>query len=560
MRIAQAKLARMRVPSPFVRLLVVACLFALPAGARALDLPADFRAEIEQGIANGRYQGVALGWIERDERGEWTFGAAAPSGAAPTSTDAFEIGSTTRSFTGLLLADAIVARKIRLDDTLGKIFTDVHFADPRLASATIAELATHRAGLPAVPPNLFPRSVDDPYVAYDDNALKSYLAHARLEAAPGRYLYSYLGVALIGYAVARAVHEDYRKALAASVLAPLAMTGSGFGAVPRLLDGYRDGNAVAHWQHQALAPAAGLRATLTDLMKFATMELRPETSRLREAILLARDPRAVAGGGETAIAWQIVPVESDGQNWPLLWQAGITGGFASFVGLRTDRQRAVVLLGNAGTDLSPLGLTLLAGRRPPIAPPKLRPMVAPATLAYEGWYRFDTGGDLVVRSAADGLVAQVTGELPQPMSAYDEDAFELAGGIAQLTFQRAGTKIIGAILHRNGTHYRAERLSDGAPTLKRKSSASNAADLAPFAGDYALSASVRARVVVATPGLRVQLTGSVPSFVQLCAVDRFCDADGTLEIAFERDAKRKVDALDWRQGVFEARAVRDDWE
>jgi hypothetical protein len=153
----------------------------------------------------------------------------------------------------------------------------------------------------------------------------------------------------------------------------------------------------------------------------------------------------------------------------------------------------------------------------------------------------------------------VTGQLPQAMSAYDEDAFELAGGIAQLTFERVQAKIVGAILHKSGTHYRAERLSDGAPILKRKTSASSASDLAPFAGDYALSASVRARVVVATPGLRVQLTGSAPSFVQLCATDRFCDTDGTIEVSFERDAKRKVSALDWRQGVFEARAVRDDW-
>jgi CubicO group peptidase (beta-lactamase class C family) len=542
---------------PRILLAVSAPAFAL--GAQALDLPADFRTAIEQGVANGRYQGIAVGFVDRDERGEWTFGAAEPGGAAPTSADAFEIGSTTRSFTGLLLADAIVARKVRLDDTLGKVFDDVRFADPHLAGATIAELATHRAGLPAIAPNLFPRSVEDPYVAYDDAALRSYLAHGRLESEPGRYQYSDLGVALLGAVLARVEHEDYRKLLAAGVLAPLAMTESGFGAVPHLLDGYRDGNAVSHWQHQALAPAAGLRATLTDLLKFAAALLRPEASRLREAILLARDPRAVAGGGETAIAWQIVPVESDGQHWPLLWQAGITGGFASFVGLRTDTQRAVVLLGNAGMDLSPLGLSLLAGRRPPLAPPKLVPMVAPATLAYEGWYRFEAGGDLVVRATPDGLSAQVTGQLPQAMSAYDEDAFELAGGVAQLTFERAETKIVGAILHRNGTHFRAQRLSDGAPALKRKSSASSAADLAPFAGDYALSPSLRARVVVATPGLRVQLTGSAPSFVQLCAVDRFCDADGTLEVAFDRDAKRKVSALEWRQGVFEARAMRDDW-
>ncbi len=69
---------------------------------------------------------------------------------------------------------------------------------------------------------------------------------------------------------------------------------------------------------------------------------------------------------------------------------------------------------------------------------------------------------------------------------------------------------------------------------------------------------MRAHVVVAPPGLRVQLTGTAPIFVQSCASDRFCDADGTLEVGFTRD-RAKVSALDWRQGVFEAAATRDDW-
>ena len=543
-----------------LRALVLAAALSSGIGfeAAAIELPDDFRAAIEQGIANGRYQSVAVALLDREERSEWLLGEVEEGGAKPTATDAYEIGSTTRSFTGVLLAKALLDGKLRLGATLGTIFADVHFADPHLAAATIEQIATHRAGLPAVPPNLFPRNLDDPYVEYDATALRAYLAHAHLDKDVGTYRYSEFGVALLGEALARAYKQNYRNVVTSEVLMPLGLTGSGLGQVQHLLEGHRNGEPAPHWQHQVLAPAAGMRSTLSDLSRFAAAELRPDTSSLRAALLLAREPRAAAGGGETTLAWQSVPVASDGQNWPLLWQAGMTGGFASFVGFRTDRQRAVVLLGNAGIDLSALGLTILADRRAPPAPPKLLPLVAPATLVYTGLYRFDTGADLVVRATSDGLSAQLSGLLPQSMAAYDEDAFELGNEDSQLTFWREQTAIVGAILHRNGTHVRALRLSEGAPTLRRNASALGAEELNPYGGDYALSPSVRARVVVAPPGLRVQLTGTAPTFVQSCAPDRFCDAEGTLEIGFARESG-KVAALDWRQGVFEARAPRDDW-
>jgi len=544
--------------SPLCRIAGLVLALALPAVATAIELRPEFQSAIEQGIANGRYQSVAVGLLDGGEQSQWLFGAVEPGGAKPTADTVYEIGSTTRCFTGLLLADAVLAGKLRLDDTLGKIFADVHFADPKLAATTLGEIAAHRAGLPAIASNLFPRNVDDPYVTFDAAALKAYLAHAQVDGA-GTYRYSELGVAVLGEAAARVYRKDYRSLVASEVLAPLTLTESGFGNVAHLVDGFRDGKPVPHWQHQAFAPASGLRASLTDLMRFAAAALRPDKTSLRAPILLARQPRAAAGGGETALAWQIVPVESDGQTWPLLWQAGITGGFASFVGLRTDKQRAVVLLGNAGVDLSALGLTLMADRNAPPAPPKLLPMVAPASLAYPGLYRFDTGGELLVRASDDGMSMQIGGYLPQAMSAYDEDAFEIAGAAGQLTFERQDTKVIGAILHRSGTNLHAARLSEGAPTLKRNTTPLDAKDLAAYAGDYRLSSSMRAHVVVATPGLRAQLTGTAPIFLQSCAHDRFCDADGALEIGFTREKSGKANTLDWRQGIFEVRATRDDW-
>ena len=87
---------------------------ALPVGASAIELRDEFRAAIEQGIANGRYQSIAVGLLDNGEQSQWLFGAVEPGGAKPTANTVYEIGSTTRCFTGLLLADAVLARKLRL--------------------------------------------------------------------------------------------------------------------------------------------------------------------------------------------------------------------------------------------------------------------------------------------------------------------------------------------------------------------------------------------------------------------------------------------------------------
>src|SRR3954468_18413336 len=250
-------------PASFLRRLagLVIAALVLARGAPAIELRDEFRAAIEQGVSNGRYQSVAVGLLDNGEQSQWLFGAIEPGGPKPGAETVYEIGSSTRCFTGLLLASAVYSGKLRLDDTLGKIFSDVHFADPKLAATTIGEIAAHRAGLPAIASNLFPRSVDDPYVIFDAAALKAYLAHAHVEGA-GTYRYSELGVALLGEAVARVYRKDFRSLMASEVLAPLALNESGFGNVPHLVDGFRDGKAVPHWQHQTFAPSSGLRASL----------------------------------------------------------------------------------------------------------------------------------------------------------------------------------------------------------------------------------------------------------------------------------------------------------
>src|ERR1700731_760738 len=91
--------------------------------------------------------GVAIGVIDHGVRRVFTYGAA--------HTDSiFEIGSVTKTFTGLALAQLAVQNKVRLDEPLRPIvFPDIAAGSPA-TEITLLDLATHRSGLPSVPDNI----------------------------------------------------------------------------------------------------------------------------------------------------------------------------------------------------------------------------------------------------------------------------------------------------------------------------------------------------------------------------------------------------------------------
>ncbi|MFO1508066.1 MAG: serine hydrolase domain-containing protein [Lysobacterales bacterium] len=541
------------------RLGLLSALLGCPSAAfGTTELPASLRQPIEAGIANGRFQGVAIGLIDHASRDSWFLGATRPDGASPLGDDAYEIGAVTRAFTGLLLARAISEGRIGRGTTLAQAFDKVRFADRALSMRSIEQLATQTAGLPELPPNLFPADIDDPYADFDDGKLQSMLTHLQAVAPAGTYRYSDLGEALLAAALGRAYKDDYRKVLAHEVLAPLGLHGTGFGSVPHLLTGFRDGEPALHWQHEAMAGAEGLRSTLPDLLALVAAQLRPSASSLANALVTTRAQLATAGGGATTLGWQVVMVQSGTQSWPLMWQAGITGGFAAFVGWRSDLQQGLVLLGNSGCDLSAIGIAFLSGLAPPAAPRRLLRLDDATRAEFAGLYQFDGGGEFIVRDRGGRLAGQESGHLPVPLRAFDDDAFEY-GPDAQLTFQRQTGTVMAMTLHRGGMNIRAERLSLKAPVLVRTTSPLAAGRLAEYAGEYRLTDALRARVRPDGGGVSLQLTGNTRWLAMSCGEDRFCDSSGVLEVTFHRDAARRVTAIDWQQGLFTASGPRDDW-
>lgn len=512
-------------------------LLALCGVANAAPtLPDAYRQVIEQGIKAGAYRDVAAGWIEGKARDTAYFGQA-------TAETTFEIGAATEIFTDLLLAQAAYEGKLRLQSQLHEVMPEFAFADAALGSITLESLATHRAGLPVLPPNLMPRDTADPYAGYSEAELLAFLGNHRMHGSPAEYAYSVVDAGLLGYALGRGYGTEYPKLMQDKILGPLGLKHASFDD-GGLLAGHARGEPVAHWHFGVLAGSAGLRTTLGDLLDFLQVNLRPENSTLRAALLLARQPRTRAQSEQVGLGWNIHETGSGDQTWPLLWRASTTAGFSTFIGFRTDRQQAVALLGNTDTDLSAIGMALLEDHAAPPTP-RAR-FAAPAHLQaddFVGLYQVRGGIEITIRQRDGQLSAQLRGGPIARLTADEDDVFDAGAEGFAITFQREAGKVTSLIVTRAGVNVLAERLSARAPHVTRTAIAVDAKELAGFAGDYQLGDAGLARIFVQGDKLSMQLAGRAPLDLVAFAKDRFSCADESCEATFQHNAAGDVTAV-----------------
>jgi len=538
-------------------------LFALiPAFANAQPAMADaYLASLQQGVDSGLYRQLAVGWIDGastgpDQRQTWFLG----SGQKPDADSTFEIGAASEIFTGLLLAQAAIDGKVRLDEQLHELMpNDFAFADARLGAISLRQLATRQSSLPAVPPNLFPANADDPYAGFDQSALLTLLANFKMASGAVTPDYSILDIGLLGDLLGRAYAQRFAVVLVSRVLDPLGMSHTGFGDGVHLLPGYGHGQSVPHWHFGALAGAAGLRSSLGDLLRFMQANLTPQQSPLRTALLLSRQPQSDSEQS-IGLGWNTVQIPEGDQTWPLVWRASRTSGFSVFLGFRTDKQQALVLLGNTDADLSALGIAWLEARTsPPTSPP---PPAAPAVAelsAYPGLYRIAAGKDFVVRTGSNGLTAQFPGQFAVGLRAVGHDVFAAAGDAFVLSFQREGGAVVSVLLGHGGANVLAQRLSERAPLLARTALAVDGKGLREYGGDYRIDSDTLLRVAAGDGGLTLQATGHAPLALVAFAPDRFADAHGACEIHFLRNEKREITGLKIVLAGTERNAERIEW-
>jgi CubicO group peptidase (beta-lactamase class C family) len=168
---------------------------------------------------------MVVGIIERGRRRVVAYGNLdAGSARSVAANTLFEIGSLTKVFTALLLAEMVRRRELRFDDPVDR-YLPTGLRTPRRngRAITLADLATHTSGLP-----LFPPLAGNPLEAlarYTVSDLGSWLVSLDLPHDPGaEWRYSNVGYALLGVALADRAGTSFEALLDRRILGPLMLT------------------------------------------------------------------------------------------------------------------------------------------------------------------------------------------------------------------------------------------------------------------------------------------------------------------------------------------------
>jgi CubicO group peptidase (beta-lactamase class C family) len=287
--------------------------------------------------------GVAIGVLQHGTRRIFTYG--------PIKEDSiFEIGSVTKTFTGLILAQMVVQHKVKLDDPVRELLPPGTVAKPDGAEITLLDLATQHSGLPRMPDNFNPADLQDPYADYRPANLYEYLAkHGVSKPADAKFNYSNLGVGLLGQALANRAATTYPDLLKTLVAEPLKLNDTVVKLSPeqekRFAQGHGPGHQPAHpWTLDALAGAGAVRSTAGDMLTYLEAQLHPDRTAgtLPAALAMCHDLRSdMSPNMKIGLAWLF---ETDTGNF---WHNGATGAYSSYALFNPKEDFAVIVLFNA---------------------------------------------------------------------------------------------------------------------------------------------------------------------------------------------------------------------
>ena len=447
----------------------VATALALAAAftgtADALDLRPQIEPLAQPLTRDGAVVGLVIGVVKDGQTQILAFGETAKdSGKAPDGKTVYEIGSATKAFTGVLLADAIQSGRMKLDDPVQKYLPkQVKMPSVDGKTITLEHLATHTSGLPRLPNNFRPKDPTNPYADYTGKNLAEGLNKLKLERAPGEYEYSNLGMALLGQTIVLKSAKSYETLLKERIAGPLDMEDTSIklnaSQRQRLAPPYNAKLEPDHnWDLPTLAGAGAIRSTVDDMLKFLQANLAEDDAPLTKTLQLARTKKhTMKDGLAIGLGWHLA---RDGVTW---WHNGQTGGYASWMSVTPKLGIGVVVLSNTATDkITQLGEQVVqtaAGVQVKLPVERKEMAVDPAVLEkYVGVYAIVPQFKLTVTLEDGQLMVQATDQPKFPVFAETPTEFFLKVVDAQLTFVPGDDgQAKELILHQNGQDMTGKR-------------------------------------------------------------------------------------------------------
>lgn len=439
----------------------------------------------------------------------------------------FEIGQLSSLYTTAMLSLMVQRGDVNLADEVSAYLPESVTvpATPAGRPILIEHLATHTSGLPRLPDNLVSSAPDDPLKGYSVELMYAFLDRyadtqrdrpgslfdsgdpearepagdesagdesAGDETARGRpdgddpesgdpladanrYVYSDLGMGLLGHVLERAAGKNYDGLIRELIGDPLklANTANKPTASMRtyLATGHDDGRRpVPAWSDTTLVGGTGLRSNLLDMMTLVSASMgiiyalpedfaEEDSTRYHasfDSLIVARKPTGEEGV-ETALGWK---VRKDAQGREIHWLSGRTNGFYAFAAFLKAWRKGVVVLSNSSASVEDIGFHLLSARNP-LDPPPMK-TVRLSEAAYEacaGTYAFSPEFSVDITYSGGKLYGQPPGQPRSELVLESSGDFYLEEEDARITFVRDETGNVDHFLFlQDGRTHRAVRV------------------------------------------------------------------------------------------------------
>ena len=538
----------------------IALLLASVLSPLAQAAAPDAQKIIDERVQNGLATGLVVGLVRDGNRQFYSAGTLRADDTEKVDENTiFEIGSISKVFTTLLLAQMAEQGQVKLSDPAQKFLPSaVQMPSKNGTQITLEHLATHTSGLPRIPSNFNPADPQNPYADYTVQQMYDFLAsYTLVKEIGGQATYSNLGMGFLGHLLELQSGKSYEELIIARICKPLGMNSTT--TKPRARDaarvatGHQGHTPVSAWDIPTLAGAGDINSTAGDMLIFCAANLgspeTPLTSTMRRchgARVESADPQLKIGLG-----WHIWKKHGS----DITWHNGGTGGFASFVGFRTDTNEGVVVLSNSAyRGVDQIGLHLLNSKYELAEIPDEVAVDADTLQDYVGTYTLPMGQIFSVKVENDQLMVKLSGQDFYPVFPKSNDKFFYKIVEAKISFMRDDQgKVDRLILHQGGLDQPARKTAEAyAPEAVKIDSAV----LQHYVGEYQFPHGGKVTVTRDGNQLKARLSGQPAIEIYPKSETRFFYKIVIAEISFQIDDQEKVQSLTLHQGGLDQVAAR----
>lgn len=258
----------------------------------------------------------------------------------------FEIGSATKTFTGLLLAKEIVKGQFQKDDFFDSYLPDsISLSCHLQKKIKLTDLVSHQTGLPNLSNDkyldqLVAKDSDNPFRFVDENYIYSLLKQTDTLADYRKYQYNNYAFSLLGLIIEQKNKQDYEFLIENEILKPFGMSNTTF-QIPTT-----NPNRAGLYNQQGkqqdyiilnnVNPAGGLKSNAVDLLKYLKAHFQNEE--VNEAVRLTQLTYYQDLNKRIGLGWEITDeyYQKDGD----------TFGNSSLIRYSPKEEIAIVVLSN----------------------------------------------------------------------------------------------------------------------------------------------------------------------------------------------------------------------